>query len=263
MSAALLVIGATGRIGRGVVRAALEAGVPVVAAARDRAALAALRAAHPGADLATVAASVASDAEAGKLAQALRERGRPLAGVVAALGGPAVRGRLLDHPAAALGAKLDADLLPHLAAARALLPLLAAGDRGGGYVIVGGPGSALPWCGYGHRSVAAAALRMLAAALHVEARGLGVRLQLLAVDAPARDDTRHSCPEWPSALAIGQRALALLARADARDAHRAVVTFAPPRPATAPGGRDADSALRDARRLLQSLSPPDANEVSP
>ena len=96
------------------------------------------------------------------------------------------RGRLIDHPAEVLRRTLDEDLLPHLSAARHLIPLLAEAKRGGSYVIIGGPGSEAPWSNYGFRSVAAAALRMLACVLHDEARSLDVRVQMLLVAAPVR-----------------------------------------------------------------------------
>ncbi|RDZ26637.1 SDR family NAD(P)-dependent oxidoreductase [Lysobacter silvisoli] len=229
MKSPLVILGATGGIGRGVVRAALKAGWPVVAVARGNRELKALQAAYPGADLTTVAGSVASDAEGAKLARALRKLARPLGGVVAAVCGSNERGRLLDHPAAFLRRKLDEDLLPHLAAARHLLPLLAEGDRGGSYVLIGGPGSEHPWAGYGHRSIGAAALRMLARVLHDEARQMSVRVQLLAVDVPVRTEFNdcHACPEWPTALSIGQRAVALIEQAELRsEPPRAIVTYA-------------------------------------
>ena len=296
MKLPLLVLGATGVVGRGVVAAAVEAARPVIAIARDPADLERLRASHAGADLSVLAGSVGGDADAAALAEAVRALGRPLAGVVAALAGGTARGRLLDQPAAALQRQLDADLLPHLAAARHLLPLLAAANRGGSYLLIGGPGGELPWAGYGHRSIAAAAQRMLARVLHDEALALAVRVQLLAVDLPVcRDRTRaHACPEWPSALDIGRRALALIDCAGSRGPAHAVVRYAPctaadlerigagpaltlPSPeasAFAPPPterRDATDAtaqqpecsvaplsarcLRDARRLLQTLLP--------
>lgn len=212
MKAPLVVLGATGGIGRGVVRAAIDSGRPVVAVARQASELKALKAGYPHADLTTIAGSVANDAAGAKLARALRKLGRPLAGVVAAVCGNAERGRLLDNPAEFLRRKLDEDLLPHLAAARHLLPLLAEYDRGGTYVLIGGPGSEHPWAGYGHRSIGAAALRMLARVLHEEARTIGVRVQLLAIDSPVCTELNraNACEQWPSALSVGQRALALI-----------------------------------------------------
>lgn len=279
MQSPVLVLGATGVVGRGIVRAAVEAGVPVIAVARDPAELAALAARHPQAALHTIAGSVADDADSARLAERLRALQRPLAGVVAAVAGPAARGRLLDQPSDALCAQLQCDVQPHLAAARHLLPLLARDGRGGGYVLIGGPGNALPWAGYAHRSIAAAALRMLACALHDEALALGVRVQLLSVDAPVCTDRarRHLCPQWPTAVDIGRQALALIAQQG--DAH-AVVRYAPPHARvpldveTAPpaSSQETDSRaapasarwLQDARALLQSLlAPPNTHQDTP
>jgi NAD(P)-dependent dehydrogenase (short-subunit alcohol dehydrogenase family) len=228
MKAALVVLGATGIVGRGIIQAAVEAKRPVIAVARDHAGLEQLRLAHPGADITVLAGSVANDDDGATLAAALREIARPIAGVVAAVAGPAGRGRLLDQSTEVLRCKLDADLLPQLAAARALLPLLADAGRGGSYVLIGGPGSELPWAGYGHRSVAAAALRMLACVLHDEASAMGIRVQLLSVDAPVRIDAQRAsaCPRWPTATAIGRRALALVERAAMGEPAHAVVHYA-------------------------------------
>ena len=221
----LVVLGATGAIGAAVVDAALKAAQPVIAVARDAATLAALRERHPGADLTIVDASVGSDGEAAALAQRLRDLGRPVSGVVAAIRGHIERGRLLDQPAEFLGTRLDEDLLPHLFAARHLLPLLAEHGHGG-YVLIGGPGAEHPWAGYGHYSIAAAALRMLARVLHDEARTLPVRVQLLAIDSPARTDAnaRHACSNWPGADSIARHALALLDPQDRRPP-QAVVSY--------------------------------------
>src|SRR3546814_16798895 len=94
-------------------------------------------------DLTVVAASVASDGEAAALAQRLRDLGRPISGVVAAIRGDIERGRLIDQPEELLRRRLDEDLLPPLFAARHLLPLLA-GPGPGGYLAHGRPGAAHP-----------------------------------------------------------------------------------------------------------------------
>jgi len=279
MKPAVLILGATGTIGRGVVAAAAESGQPVIAVARDRDALEQLKLNLPDADLTIVPGSVANDADSEQLAKTLRELRRPLTGIVVALSGGTGRGRLLDHSIDVLQRRLDEDLLPHLAAARYLLPVLAESERGGGYVLIGGPGSELPWAGYGHHSVAAAALRMLAGVLHDEARALGVRVQLLAVDTPVRSERNHAhaCPQWPSAVAIGRCALDLAEPGDRREPARAIVSCstrkrprgsvatppaAPPEiPADDPNSQFADSdasllptrCLQDARTLLATL----------
>jgi len=270
--APVLVLGATGVVGRGIVAAAVEARLPVIAVARDPVGLAELAARHPGAELLTLVGSVTDDADSAALAERVQALQRPLGGVIVAVAGPAGRGRLLDQPSDALCAQLQRDVQPHLAAARHLLPLLAHAGRGAGYVLIGGPGSVLPWAGYAHRSVGAAALRMLASALHDEALALGVRVQLLSVDAPVCPEraSRNLSSQWPTAVDIGRQALALLAR---RDGAGAVVRCdsrgekAPPvdvetaLPASSQGA-DSNAAapcagwLQDARTLLQSLLPP-------
>ena len=236
----LVVLGATGAIGRAVVDAAVETAQPVVAVARDAVALAALRERHPGADLTLVDASVGGDAEAAALAQRLRDLDRPVSGVVAAIRGEIERGRLLDGPVGFLRRRLDEDVLPHLFAARHLLPLLA-GHGHGGYVLVGGPGAEHPWAGYGHYSIGAAALRMLARVLHDEARTLPVRVHMLAIDSPARTDAnaRHACSSWPGADSIARRALALLDPGGRRPP-QAVVVYDPQSQGFEPRSDDID-----------------------
>ena len=219
MKPAVLILGATGTVGRGVVRAAVEAGWPVVAVARDAEALQALREQHPQASLQSLVGSVADDAAADSLVAALQKLDRPFAGVIAALGAGDERGRLLDQPADQLRHAFDDAVMPQFVAARHLLPWLAASGRNCGYVMIGGPGGRNPWAGYGHRSISAAAVRMLARVLHGEARAFSVRLQLLEVESPVRtdDNEKHACKQWPCVDHIGRKALALLAhRNDAR-----------------------------------------------
>lgn len=238
MKAPILVVGATGVVGRGVVDAAVEAGRPVIAVAPDAAALAQLQALHRGADMTLLTGTVNGEANAAELAEQVQALRRPLAGVVTAIGGGASRGRLLDQSVEALANRIDEDLLPQLAAARHLLPLLANGHRGGSYVLIGSPGSEHPWAGYGHRSITAAALRMLACVLHDEARGTGVRVQLLAPDAPVCADphSKHECAQQPTALAIGRRAVSLIERTDPTQPASAVVPWSA---RTRPGGSTA------------------------
>jgi len=285
----LLILGATGCLGGALVDAALQAGHRVVAVGRDADALAALQARHPGAGdaLATLQAGIARDADAAELVARLRMRGRPLAGVIASIRGAPVRARLLDQPEDFLRQRLDEDLLPHLFAARRLLPLLA--ERpGAGYVLIGGPGADQPWAGYGHHSIVAAALRMLARVLHDEARTVGVRVHLLGVDAPMRtdDNAQHACPGWPQVGAVARRALSLLDRDTApRDA---VVRYAaiPVPPALRPdvlrsddidasdqratpampiavGDRDRDAARRLLRDIAAAPRPRTDNTLLP
>lgn len=213
MSGRLIVLGATGTIGRAVVAQALGDGRSVIAIARNARKLAQLQREHGGeAGIATLAATIASDGDAARLAARVASLpGAPATGMVAAIRGNAERGRLLDAPADFLQRRLDEDLLPHLFAARHLMPLLAR-QPDAGYVLVGGPGAEQPWAGYGHHSIGAAALRMLARVLHDEARALPLRVRMLSTDSPVRTaaNARHACERWPDADAIARQALRLL-----------------------------------------------------
>ena len=262
MNRPILILEATTPIGRALVGQALAQGRAVVAAAMDDEGLRELRGAHRRADLTVLPGAAGDAASAAALVADLRELGRPLGGVVVALCCEPRRGRLLDMHDEALEELVREEVLPHLAAARALVPLLAEGGRNGAYVVIGGPGSEQPWAGYGLRSVAAAANRMLVRVLHDEARALSVRVQLLAVEMPTRtdDNAERACSHWPSAVAIADRALALVDPARPRESAEAVVRFAwtPPPPTPDRRAVHATAAatprvLDDTWRLLQPL----------
>lgn len=255
---AIVVLGATGDIGRGVVQAAVESGRAVVAVADDVDGLRRMVERHPFALLTTVFAALHNDAAAAHLAVQLREAGQPLSGVVAAIAGKRVCGSLINQSVDVLRQALDDDLMPHLFAARHLLPLLPS-NGSHGYVLIGGPGGDYPWAGYGHCSIAASALRMLARVLHDEAGRAGLRVQLLSLDAPVGSDDGTACTGmgWPNALAVGQQAISMLAASGQPAAPIVRFPTTNPRPtASAPRRAMAIPArdLRDARALLSTLS---------
>ncbi len=233
MKSPVIVLDAAKPVGRGVVETCLAQSRPVIAVTRDPKGLAALRERQlvfegKGVELLVVEGSVDDEASAEHLAGELRALERPLAGVVLSLCGEPPRGRVLDHPARELNRRLEIDLLPHQAAARHLLPLLAETGRNGGYVVIGSAGTDHPWAGYGYRSIAAAAIAMLVRVLHNEARLLGVRVQMLAVSRPVRTDENNdcACPGWPAASELARQALALVDQVESRHPVSAMVRFA-------------------------------------
>lgn len=272
MKPAVAILDATDALGRAAVQAALDADFAVIAIAPNADALAPLAAKHASADLVTLVGATHDEASAAALGEALDALARPLAGAIVCLCDEPQRGRVLDQAPDKLRRVLGDELLPQLATARVLVPRLAAGGRNGRYVVIGGPGDTQPWAGYGHRSIAAAATRMLLRVLHDEARSQSVRVQLLAVELPARTDANDACAceHWPTALAIGERAVALVADRRARERAEAVVPFtapAPPKaaaPAVAP--RDPDPApvpsLDDTWALLKPLLSASASKDS-
>ena len=227
MKAAIVILDAANPIGRGVAEVALDQRRAVIAVSQDLEALRDLGARFPNADLTIVGGAIADEVQATRLASELRELARPIAGVVLAQCGEPSRNRVLDTPAREFHRLLEADLLPHLSSARQLVPLLAATGRNAGYVVIGSPGSDHPWVGYGSRSIAASASTMLVRVLHEEARSLGVRVQLLAVNRPVCTDANRewSCEGWPEVSAIATQALALIDQVDPHVAALPIVPF--------------------------------------
>ena len=224
IDAPVIVVGASGTIGRAVVQGLVAKSRRVVAVAPDRDRLAALKAEHPVGVVANFDYRVGDDLGARRLAEQLAALDRPFAGVVVAFPigrypAPTERGRLLDLPADELRACLDRSLVSQFSLARHLIPLLGRSARNSSYVIIGGPGSVSPLAGYGHRSVARAATRMLAQVLHDEAQPLGVRVHLVSIDAPVRGESpgAHECPEWPSVGGIAGRVVDLFDRGAAHE----------------------------------------------
>ena len=259
MTAPIVVVGATGTIGKALVDALVASGQPVVAVAPRFDRLDRLRESSAAGLVTPIAGYIDSDHGAARLADRLRALARPLAGVVVAfpygrsadVGGD--RGRLLDQTTEDFGTCIAQTVLAQHALARHLVPLLAESGRNAHYVIVGGPGSETPWAGYGHRSVAMAATRMLARVLHDEARASGVRLQLVSIDSPVRGEQPddHECPEWPAASDVAQRVARLLDRAATDESSAAVIACARGMVAH-PSGRAA-RAFRDVPSFLESL----------
>lgn len=229
MKPALVVLGAAGRVGRGIVAAAAAEGRPIIAVARRQADLRRLREEFPAAELTLTRGTVDSDSSARRLVLALRAMARPVSAVLVAICSESNRGRVLEQTSAALRRTLNLNLMAHLNAARHLLPWLAEAARPGNYLLLGGPGAERPWCGYGHRSIVAASLQMLARVLHEEARSTGVRVHMLSVESPLRhaENLEHACDSWPTPQAVGRHALRLL-EPDPRGAPPAVIRFTPP-----------------------------------
>jgi NAD(P)-dependent dehydrogenase (short-subunit alcohol dehydrogenase family) len=210
-----------------VVKVALEQRRSVIAVTADGSAMRTLASRYLDPDLTIVEGGVGDESQASQLATALRELDRPIAGIVLGSCSEPARNRVLDLSAQQFLRLLEADLLPHLAAASHLVPVLAASGRNAGYLVIGSPGSEHPWVGYGSRSVAASAASMLVRVLHEEARSLGVRVQMLAVNRPVRTDANSawSCAGWPDVSAIGAQALELIDQVDPRVAATAIVPF--------------------------------------
>jgi NAD(P)-dependent dehydrogenase (short-subunit alcohol dehydrogenase family) len=217
MKGHLIVVGATGGIGAGVVDAALAAGHRVIAVGRDEERLRALVQAHPaGTPLTAVAGSFADDEQAVRLAEEVRRLRVRIDGVVVSIAPPRSSGRLIERTAPELLQVLEKDLVPHFLAARHLLPLVAQRGRSAPYLVLGCASADHPWAGYGHISIGSAARKMLVHVLREESKDLPVRIQLVQIEGQVctHKNARMACPAWATAEAVGRRVVELLQRSD-------------------------------------------------
>ncbi|MGI9046628.1 MAG: SDR family NAD(P)-dependent oxidoreductase [Burkholderiales bacterium] len=220
MSGKVLVLGASGGIGRAIVSELTAAGHQVIAVARNREGLDALaeRIAAPQ-KLTLLQGSVATDADAGRLVKEVRAlRGR-VTTVIASVGGPIEGGRLIDRPASFLSRTFEDNVVTHFIAAKHLLPLLAEAGRDGLYILFGSPAAECTWAGYGHLSVSAVALRMLIQVLREETKELPVSVQQLQLGTPVRTEknTKCACPDWTGADEVARRVVDLIRNPEAAE----------------------------------------------
>jgi NAD(P)-dependent dehydrogenase (short-subunit alcohol dehydrogenase family) len=204
----LMVVGAAGDVGRGVVSAALASGRRVVACGRSSAPLAALRAAHDADRLACVTGSIAGEDEAQALWDGARQPFGAIGDVVISVNSGGPLRPLLDWDAASLNDALSQNLTTHLVAARTFLARLPAD---GVFLGIGGGTADVIFPGMAHFSIIQAGLRMFYRALGKERRD-GPRVRELMIvsmvnGASSRDRAR---PEWLTDEEIGRHVCAIL-----------------------------------------------------
>ncbi len=208
----VLVIGATGDVGQGVVAALLQSGQSVLAVARQAPRLQALALAlgSPPA-LRTLTGSVASDAQAAALKARVQALCPALSGVVVSVNAPRELAELLAQSTAQFTARVGADLATHFTAARTFLPLLAPGST---YLGIGGGSADFVLEGAVHLSVAQAGLRMLYRGLAHEAAMLPtqphVRELVIASVVNGASNRAQAHPAWVTAEEVGALATRLI-----------------------------------------------------
>ncbi len=208
----LVVIGATGDVGRGIVAVLLAEGHEVAAVARNLARLEALRQELGApAGLHIVRGSLSDDAGGAKLLEAVRAVHSTIDGVAVAINAPRERADLLAVGSDRFSGFLASDLVAHFTAAKTFVPAL---PPGGTYVGIGGGSADFILEGGAHMSVAQAGLRMLHRGLAFEAEPLGVHLKQLTVASVVNGATTraHADPAWVTAEEIGAQVAAMIAR---------------------------------------------------
>jgi NADP-dependent 3-hydroxy acid dehydrogenase YdfG len=174
----VVVAGATGDVGRGVVEEALKRSWAVTAVARNLTTLQLLETELNSTLLDTVAGDLSSDDSAREVAAHPAVVGAD-AVVIAVNTWVAERALLEWEPDELLG-YLGANLIPHLIAARALLPAVA---DGGTFMSIGGGTADVVLPGSGHMSITQAAQRMMVRTLDRESTGTTVRIRQLLIAA--------------------------------------------------------------------------------
>jgi len=205
----LLVLGGTGTVGRGITRRMAAAGWHVTVVARNRDRLVELTNNVP--KIATVAGSVNSDADAAVLADTLTQSAAPFDAIVASFNLPLATTALLDCSADHLAEVLHGNLVTHLIAARAMLPLLRPNGR---YVGIGGGMADFTFPGVGPVSICQAGQRNMFRFLAMEAaeRGLSVVELMLFSHIVDPENEDSASPRDIRADEVGEHVRAVLER---------------------------------------------------
>jgi NAD(P)-dependent dehydrogenase (short-subunit alcohol dehydrogenase family) len=221
----LALVGATGDVGTGVLRAMIGRGWTVVAVSRTPARLAAVQAEH-GSAVRTIVGDISDDAGGARLAA---ELGPVDAVVVSVHAGYPLR-QVLEWPADELNALVAGNVGAHLVAARHLMPLVR---DGGDFLGIGGGMADLVIPRYVPLAIAQAAQRQLYRGLIREAgEDPRVRLRELLVAAMVNGpSTRERArPDWITEDEIGDHVAELLTEPGAATGPgRSILTLVSPR----------------------------------
>lgn len=234
MSHIAVIAGGAGQVGRGLVRAYLDAGATVVVPTRSADKARALRAQFTTPKLYVVHTDLSSPAGAEHLVQTLTRTVGGIDSAVASLGVYARGTRLIDLDPAAWDRVVASNLTAHFMAARTLGGLMAAAGKGS-YLMINGECALAPKPDHGHVSVLDAAQMMMARVLTDELRPAGVRVNQIVVTTRVRpvacvggSDTLVSADE------IGRTAV-WLALGDGQTVNGAQIALTEhPRPPAAP-----------------------------
>lgn len=258
----VVVLGAAGEVGEGLVHNLMSFGADVIAVSRSAERLAALQRVldtirgdpAPAGSVAMHLGDVGHEAGALQLRDDLLAKDGSFDAVVASLGGWRQGPTLTNTTLTSWSETLDQSLTAHFLAARSLLPVIA--DRvGASYTLINGGAALRAVPGAGAMCVSAAGQRMLAEALATEHRDRAVRVNALLLDAYVRTRSRPTMRGGTiSADDVGTYAAYLVSTA-AKDVDGEIVVLDHPRGVLGlptPFGRTAISDTRSTGRADRS-----------
>lgn len=209
----VLVVGAAGNVGQGIVAAVLASGRNAVAAELKDEWLVKLTARHAGAAFASVTGSIASEDAATALWNAASEPFGGIDHVVVSVNVPVEERLLMDFSEAELSSVLIGNVLTHFVAAKVFLPLLP--DHG---LIVGiGGGTAdFIFPKMAPISMTQAATRMLYRGFGKEIKAGAQTRELMIISMVNSANSKdYAKPDWVTAEEVGQHICAILTSPDA------------------------------------------------
>jgi 3-oxoacyl-[acyl-carrier protein] reductase len=218
----VVVLGAAGGVGEGIVDELLQAGARVLAVSRAHGRLDQLaqRLARPR-RLQLIVGDVSSEEAASALVQSVKRSAPSLDGVIASIGswwqGPPLTGTSLSDWNAVLAERLTS----HFLAAKYFIPFIAETSPRGFYLSIGGSTAEVAVPNSGPVSVASAAQVMLTKVLRAEAGEAAVRIQELMIwtTIATRVHGGKVDPSWITPSDVGRHIVALMAsEAAAREA---------------------------------------------
>lgn len=209
MGGTLLIVGATGDVGQGIVRSARSEGWTVVAAGRSADKLDRLFGTSAGAGLHCCTGDVGSEEGALAMWQAATRLAGPVDAVVVSVNAPNRIAPLSQWNGEEVGAVLNANLLTHFHAAKVMLPLL---PPTGILIGIGGGTADFVIPGMAPVSIAQAGLRMLYRGLARE-RKEGAQVRELMIISMVNGESKRdkAQPEWVTDEEVGRHVCAILA----------------------------------------------------
>ncbi len=208
----LLVIGASGDVGQGVVEKALGKGWTVAAAGRTEEKLLALdkRLGSPK-NLRLVPGDIGDESGVTALLEKAKASLGTIDAVVVAVNAPNTAKPLLDWTIPEFIKLLRDNLVSHFIAAKTFIPHLA---DGGIFIAIGGGTADFVIAGMGHLSIVQAAERMMIRALAKEHRGKTTHLrELMIISMVNGASTRQqAAADWLTDTEIGEHITSIIAR---------------------------------------------------